>query len=246
METKVLELANGVYMISSFLENVGLSINIFLILDEKVTLIDAGSANTIDSMLEKIKEIIDPREIKYIMITHEHPDHLGGLPTLISEAYNAQVIAHKHIEVHLGFMGIFGKVITVNGGETFDLGQRKIKVFYTPIETLGTISFLLKPEGILFSGDYFGQILKEWSPFSYSSEDELISKIKEFHQGLGYSKEDIKKYLGVFLKEKVTVIATAHGSLITGNADKVMKKVIELELKPEGKGSILARLFSRK
>ena len=63
MDSKILEISKNVLMISTFVPNTGLSINVFLIKGEKPALIDAGSAATIDAILTKLKELIDPREI---------------------------------------------------------------------------------------------------------------------------------------------------------------------------------------
>ncbi|MGQ4915672.1 MAG: MBL fold metallo-hydrolase [Candidatus Asgardarchaeia archaeon] len=240
------KISDKVYLVSEFLKESSLSINIYLIKDDEPALIDSGAANTAKPMLEELKKLIPLKDIKWIFVTHEHPDHIGGLSEIMSEAYNAKVVAHKHIEVHLGFLGIFGRNVSVTGGEKFNLGSSTIEIHYAPIETLGTIVFLLKPENILFSGDYFGQITPEWKPFTNGMpDDDVIKRIIEFHEGLGYDQNVIKKYLGKFEKIGIRTIAVGHGSVINENTRKIISKAISAKLKKSERGRFWARIFGR-
>ena len=60
----------------------GTTYNAYLIIDEKITLIDTVKAPFVDELLSNISEIIDPKRIDYIISNHTEPDHSGSLPKL--------------------------------------------------------------------------------------------------------------------------------------------------------------------
>lgn len=157
---------------------------------------------------------------------------MGGLPEYISEANNANTVAHENIKAQLGFMGVFGKIILTKGGETIPIGERKIQIIHAPIETAGTIIFNLQPDGILFSGDYFGQLSKEEWVLHPRSQEELLDNITELHQGLGYTQENIRTYLSPLLKIPLKTIAPSHGSIIQEDVQQVIEKTIKTKLNP--------------
>lgn len=242
----VFEIRDGVYVLAKHLKENKISVASFLILDELPVIIETGTPYVAKEFLRKLEEIIPLEKISYIFVTHEHLDHIGGLPEYISEAYNARIVLHHFLRAQLGFMGIVGRTVFVNGNETIPIGDRKIKAIYAPIETTGTTIFMLQPDRILFSGDYFGQLSEEnWTLYPKVSSDQLVQTIKEFHQGLGYSREDVKKFLSPIEKMKPRIIVPSHGSLIKDDVKKVFKKVIEAKLKPEQKGSLWRRVFGR-
>lgn len=65
------------------------------------------------------------------------------------------------------------------------------------------------------------------------------------HEGLGYDPADTKKYLGVFTKENLKMIAVGHGSIINRNVKEIVHKVANAKLKKGTKGGFWAKLFGR-
>jgi glyoxylase-like metal-dependent hydrolase (beta-lactamase superfamily II) len=136
-----------------------------------VTLIDSGvklSEVSIFEYLEKTKR--KPHQISTLILTHSHPDHIGGAQAIQSKT-DCTISAHaresKWIEdVELqsrerpipGFHNLVGGSVNVdqilNDGDILDLGDNlKLQVLHTPGHSEGSISLLFQEDQVLFSGD---------------------------------------------------------------------------------------------
>ena len=70
----------------------GSTYNAYLILDEKITLIDTVKAGFEDELLARISSVVDPAQISVIVSSHVEPDHSGALKEIAAIAPNAQII----------------------------------------------------------------------------------------------------------------------------------------------------------
>lgn len=70
----------------------GSTYNAYLILDEKTTLVDTCKGEFAQEMMERIRTIIDPAEISYIIANHVEMDHSGALPVVAKACPNAQIV----------------------------------------------------------------------------------------------------------------------------------------------------------
>ena len=68
----------------------GASYNSYLIMDEKICLIDTVKAMFAEELLAKIERVVDPGKIDYVIVNHVEPDHAGALPALVKAAPNAK------------------------------------------------------------------------------------------------------------------------------------------------------------
>ena len=103
-------------------------------------------------------------EIGWIIITHAHIDHVGGVAALVDE-YACPVLMHAEAEPMLGqlptqamMMGLrFGKVPAVDrhieDDEMLEVGGLELKALYTPGHAPGHLAFYLESEGLVLSGD---------------------------------------------------------------------------------------------
>jgi len=236
------KLTDDIYIFTIYLDKAKLSINAFLILDENPTLVETGTPLMGKLLAEEIEKMIG--NVPNIFVTHEHIDHLGGIQHIVEYFYDANIFIHQHIKVQLSFMGIYGNIQLLKGGDRIKIGKREIITFYTPIETHGSVVYLLEPDGIIFTGDYFGQLYDdEWKLRFDGDTQYLIKKIIKFHEGLGYTTNEVKKYLGFLKKKRVNIIAPSHGVIIDRDVSRVVDKVINAKLKSERKGSLWLRIF---
>ncbi|MBX7067707.1 MAG: MBL fold metallo-hydrolase [Parachlamydiales bacterium] len=110
-------------------------------------LIDAGISCT--TILQRLQEAsIDPKTIQAILVTHEHSDHINGLP-LLAHKLNIPVLANA--ETAKGIYAAFGerpkfKIFTT--GETFQFGDLHVHPFSVPHDTLDPVAFTIQTEGI--------------------------------------------------------------------------------------------------
>ena len=75
-----------------YLTHRGSTYNAYLIIDEKVVLVDTVKAPFSEEMLTRIKNIVDPAKIDYIVSNHVEMDHSGSLTKILEIAKNAEVI----------------------------------------------------------------------------------------------------------------------------------------------------------
>jgi len=140
----------------------GTTYNAFLIVDEKVALIDTVKAPFFPDMLRRIREIVDPANIDYVISNHVEMDHSGSLPMMMKEAKNAQLYTTaKFGEAGLKkHFNLDCSMVPVKEGSELTLGKRKL--VFVPIPMLhwpdSMVTYSVNDE-ILFSSDAFGQHL---------------------------------------------------------------------------------------
>lgn len=135
----------------------GVSYNSFLIVDEKVTLIDTVKITYHDDFIEKIQRLLGDKGIDYLVINHMEPDHSGSVKALKRAYPDLEIVGNKNTAKFLkGFYDI-EDVKIVEDGDSIDLGGRKLEFHLTPMvhwpETMMTYD---QKDKIIFAGDAFG------------------------------------------------------------------------------------------
>ncbi|WP_304424803.1 FprA family A-type flavoprotein, partial [uncultured Adlercreutzia sp.] len=113
----------------------GSTYNAYLILDEKITLIDTCKRDFTDELIDRIADIVDPASIDYIVSNHVEMDHSGGLPAMAAIAPNATIITGTPKGV-AGLKAHYGDELNVQGvktGDTLNIGKRTLTFVQTPM-----------------------------------------------------------------------------------------------------------------
>lgn len=138
----------------------GVSYNSYLIVDEKICLVDTVEATFFVNYIKNIQNVIGDRPIDYLIINHMEPDHSGSI-ALIKKYYpDIKVIGNKKtFGMMQGFYGIGGDEMEVKNGDKLSLGSYELTFVLTPMvhwpETMMTLA-TDQTTTILFSGDAFG------------------------------------------------------------------------------------------
>ena len=113
----------------------GSTYNAYLILDEKITLIDTCKKPFTGELIERIGTIVDPASIDYIVSNHVEMDHSGGLPALAEIAPKATIVtgAPKGIQGLLAHYGDGLNLVGVKTGDTLEIGKRTLAFVQTPM-----------------------------------------------------------------------------------------------------------------
>ena len=137
----------------------GVSYNSYLVVDEKVALIDTVEAGFEEEFLENISQEIGDREIDYLIVNHMEPDHSSLVGYMLDKYPGLQIVANaKTVPMLQGYYGTpKEKILVMADGESLSLGGATLSFHMIPMvhwpETMVT---WLQEEQTVFSGDAFG------------------------------------------------------------------------------------------
>jgi flavorubredoxin len=161
----------------------GTSYNAFLIVDEKIALIDTVKKEFSDQLLENIAKIVDPKKIDYVISNHTEMDHSGSLPRVMHKiGENKPLYCSKmglknlsrHFPQKWNYHGIAN-------GETLSLGKRTLTFLETRMLHWPDSMFTyVKEDKILFSSDAFGQHYAGHEKFDDQIGDSIMPHAKKY------------------------------------------------------------------
>jgi flavorubredoxin len=207
---------------------IGSTYNAYLIVDEKPTLIDTVKHYGCEEMLGRIREIMDPAEIRYIISNHTEMDHSGSIDRMLSLCPNAEVVCSpKGAE---GLKRHFKKdwpLKVVQSGDTLNIGKRTLQFLLMPMvhwpDSMATYS---EQDRILFPNDAFGQHYASEKRFvDEVGVDIALSEAAKYYANivLPYGNQ-VLKVLDAVSSLKVDMIGPSHG-LIWREPEHIQKIV---------------------
>ena len=138
----------------------GMSYNSYVILDEKIAVMDTVDANFTHQWLDNIQQVLENRKPDYLIVQHMEPDHAANIANFLKAYPDTTVVATaKAFNMIDNFfeLKLEGQKIEMGNGGTLSLGYHQLTFVFAPMvhwpETMVTFD---ETEGILFSGDAFG------------------------------------------------------------------------------------------
>ena len=174
----------------------GTTYNAFLVMADKITLIDTVKAPFRAEMLERISSVVNPSDIAYLVSNHAEPDHSGSLPETIGAIRPEKVFASpmgvKTLRAYYGNLDL----TAVKTGDTVSMGNREISFLETRMLHWPDSMFSYLPdEKVLFSSDAFGMHLASSQRFA----DQIDPSILEY-EGAKYFANIILPYAALVTK----------------------------------------------
>ncbi len=240
IDDKILDITNDVKWIGILDESLvtfdvvmetkyGSTYNSYFINAEKKVIIETAKENYTETYLNKVKQVVAPESIDYIVMNHTEPDHSGCLRHLLKIAPNAVVVGSGNAIRYLQDIVDFPfKSLQVKDGDTLDLGNKTLKFISAPnLHWPDTMYTYLEDEKILFTCDSFGAHFCRKEMF-----DDLVPSFIEAYTY--YFDVILKPYSKFILKAiekirplEIKTICTGHGPILRTH----WKKYVDLAQK---------------
>ena len=115
----------------------GVSYNSYLIVDEKVALVDTVDVAFADLFFRQIDEVLNGRPIDYLIVDHMEPDHAGSIGLLVNRYPDIQIVGNKKTFDFLkGYFQLDSQLVEVAEGGELSLGKTKLNFYTHLIKTL--------------------------------------------------------------------------------------------------------------
>ena len=233
------KLKDGVYWVGAidwnlrdfhgYITGRGATYNSYLIVDEKITLVDTVKEPFFGEMLERIKQVVDPGKIEYLICNHIEMDHSGSLPEFVKQFGNVKVFSTKMAQTGLTkHYGTGLPVKTVKTGDTLSLGKKTLQFIEVPMVHWPDSMFSYIPEDkLLLSNDGFGQHIATSGRFDDEvSESEVMFEASKYYANLlihlsPLIQNILKKVTE--LKLEIDMIAPSHGIIWRKDPGKIIQ-----------------------
>ncbi len=139
----------------------GISYNSYLIVDDKVAVMDTVDARKKDLWLQQLQASLQGRRPDYLVVHHVEPDHAGAIADLLEHYPALQVVASaKALQMLPQFfegLDLTGRSLAVKEGDTLPLGSHELQFFAAPMVHWPEVMVSYEQqEKVLFSADAFG------------------------------------------------------------------------------------------
>ncbi len=246
---KPIELKPGIYWVGAidwavrdfhgYVTPNGTTYNNYLVLDEQVTLLDTVKHDFSDVTIRNIRHLVDPAEIKHIVINHIENDHVTSIAEIMHMTPNATIhISEKGKKGLDRFFDTSGwRVNIVKTGDTLRIGKRTLLFLETPmLHWPDSMMTYVREDRILISQDAFGQHYASAARF----DDEFIScfSAAELNDAVIDYYANILMPFGTLIKTKIAeveklgleidMIAPDHGIIWRKDPSNILRMYLDM------------------
>jgi len=194
----------------------GTTYNSYLVIGEsKKALIDTVNPGFEKEFEDRIRKVVDPSEIDYVIMNHAEPDHAGAIPYIMSINSKAKLVtSNRGAKMAQTFYKVpEERIIAVRDGDTIDLGGKTLRFIEAPMlhwpETMFTY---LQENKILFPCDFFGSHRAD-GLYDDEVEDLIVYAQRYFGEIMMPFRLMGQKALEKIKDLEIEIIAPSHGPI---------------------------------
>ena len=205
------DLFEGQYVVPN-----GMAYNSYVILDEKIAVMDTVDKNFTGEWLDNLEAVLDGRKPDYLIVQHMEPDHSAGIDLFLNRYPEAQVVSSaKAFGMMQNFFGndYANRRIVVGEGSTLSLGKHALTFVTAPMvhwpEVIVTYDAYDK---VLFSADGFGKF------GALDVEEDWACEARRYYIGIvGKYGAPVQTLLKKAAALDIAIICPLHGPVLTEN-----------------------------
>ena len=230
-----IDLFEGMYVVPN-----GVSYNSYVILDEKVAIMDKVGEGFTDEWLNKMEQALENRKPDYLIVQHMEPDHSANIMNFIKKYPEATLVASvKAFTMMMNFFGtdFTDNRIVVSDGDVLSLGKHILIFATAPMvhwpEVMVTYD---STEKVLFSADGFGKF------GALDVEEDWLEEARRYYFGIvGKYGVYVQKLLKKATDWDIQIICPLHGPILSENIEYYVERYNIWSLfQPEEEGIFVA------
>ena len=200
----------------------GMAYNSYVILDEKVAVMDAVDVRKTGEWLANVEEALSGRKPDYLVVQHMEPDHSGSILAFTEKYPDVRIVATAKALVFLGqfFDGAHFNTVAVKEGDTLELGTHTLQFILAAMvhwpEVMVTFD---RQDKVLFAADAFGKFgaLSKCGSFGEEDDDWACEARRYYFNIVGKYGAPVQVLLKKVLPLAPAVIAPLHGPILREN-----------------------------
>ncbi len=206
-----IDLFEGQYAVEN-----GMAYNSYVILDEKIAVMDSVDRHFTDEWLSRLTEALGGRQPDYLVVQHMEPDHSANIMNFLSRFPGASVVASaKAFAMMKNFFGtaLEDRRVVVGDKGTLDLGGRTLTFFTAPMVHWPEVLFTWdEKDHILFTADAFGKF------GALDVEDDWACEARRYYFGIvGKYGAQVQAVLKKVAGLEIRTICPLHGPVLSEN-----------------------------
>lgn len=231
---KEIDLFEGQYMVPN-----GMSYNSYVILDEKIAVMDTVDHRKKDEYLAALDTALSGKEPDYLVISHVEPDHASSIKAFLEKYPGVQLVGNaKTFPMLAQYFDLnFDTALTVKEGDVLSLGKHELHFIMTPMVHWPEVMFTYDSFGkVLFSADAFGKF------GSLDTEEDWTCEARRYYFNIvGKFGAPVQTVLKKAAALDIQMICPLHGPVLKDNLDYYLDKYqIWSSYEPESEGVFIA------